>query len=58
MRLRCSAGRTPVGRKVGFASKAMGRVLGLDTLLWAHMYDDTVQYAEHGIEDTPLIWLR
>jgi 2-keto-4-pentenoate hydratase len=27
----------------------MWRVLGLDTLVWAHMYDDTVKYAEHGV---------
>jgi 2-keto-4-pentenoate hydratase len=26
----------------------MWRVLKLDTLTWAHMYDDTVHYAEHG----------
>lgn len=35
-------GYTPVGRKVGFANKAMWRVLKLDTLVWAHMYDHTV----------------
>ena len=43
VRLRRAAGRTTVGRKVGFANKAMWRVLKLDTLVWAHMYDDTVQ---------------
>ncbi len=47
-RLRRSAGHATVGRKVGFANKAMWRVLKLDTLVWAHMYDDTVQYAENG----------
>lgn len=47
-RLRRAGGRTTVGRKVGFANKAMWRVLKLDTLTWAHMYDDTVHYAEHG----------
>jgi 2-keto-4-pentenoate hydratase len=31
--------------KVGYANKAMWRALKLDTLLWAHMYDDTVHYA-------------
>ena len=35
------AARATVGRKVGFANKAMWRVLKLDTLVWAHMYDDT-----------------
>jgi 2-oxo-3-hexenedioate decarboxylase len=48
VRLRRSAGRTTVGRKVGFANKALWRVLKLDTLVWAHMYDDTVWHAESG----------
>jgi 2-oxo-3-hexenedioate decarboxylase len=48
VRLRRATGRTTVGRKVGFANKAMWRVLKLDTLVWAHMYDDTVQLAENG----------
>ncbi len=47
-RLRRAGGRTTVGRKVGFANKAMWRVLKLDTLTWAHMYDDTVHYAADG----------
>jgi 2-oxo-3-hexenedioate decarboxylase len=48
VRLRRADGRTTVGRKVGFANKAMWRVLKLETLVWAHMYDDTVQFAENG----------
>jgi len=44
-RLRKASGRATVGRKVGFANKALWRILGLDTLVWAHMYDDTVIYA-------------
>jgi 2-keto-4-pentenoate hydratase len=44
-RLRRASGRSTVGRKVGFANKAMWRVLKLNTLVWAHMYDDTVRYA-------------
>jgi len=40
-RLRLEAGRTVTGRKVGFANKAMWRVLKLDTLVWSSMYDDT-----------------
>ena len=47
-RRRRSGGRTPVGRKVGFANKAMWRALKLETLVWAHMYDDTVRLAENG----------
>jgi 2-keto-4-pentenoate hydratase len=40
--LRESAGHRAVGRKVGYANKAMWRVLKLETLVWAHMYDDTL----------------
>jgi len=46
VRLRSASGRTTAGRKVGFANKAMWRVLKLDTLVWAHMYDDTVRFAD------------
>ena len=45
VRLRRAAGRTTVGRKVGYANKAIWRALKLETLVWAHMYDDTVQFA-------------
>ena len=45
VRLRREAGRITVGRKVGFANRALWRVLKLDTLVWAHMYDDTVRFA-------------
>ena len=47
-RLRRESGRTTVGRKVGYASKALWRKLKLETLVWARMYDDTVKYAENG----------
>jgi len=49
LRRRRAGGRTAVGRKVGFANKALWRVLKLDTLVWAHMYDDTVQYASANV---------
>ena len=42
---RIAAGHRVVGLKVGFANKAAWRILKLETLAWAHMYDDTVQYA-------------
>src|SRR6185295_19965759 len=48
VKMRRSEGRKTVGVKVGYANKAMWRVLKLDTLVWAHMYDDTVHYAEQG----------
>jgi 2-keto-4-pentenoate hydratase len=41
-----SAEHRAVGRKVGYANKAMWRVLKLETLVWAHMYDDTVHYSD------------
>ena len=47
-RLKRSDGHYVVGRKIGYANKAMWRVLKLDTLVWAHMYDDTVLHAQHG----------
>jgi 2-oxo-3-hexenedioate decarboxylase len=43
--LREAAGHKAVGRKVGYANKAMWRVLKLETLVWAHMYEDTVHFA-------------
>ena len=44
--LREEGGHKAVGRKVGYANNAMWRVLTLETLVWAHMYDDTVHYTE------------
>jgi 2-oxo-3-hexenedioate decarboxylase len=44
-RRRRASGRTTVGWKVGYANRAIWRALRLDTLVWAHMYDDTVVYA-------------
>lgn len=44
--LREAAGHRAVGRKVGYANKAMWRALKLETLVWAHMYDDTVRYSD------------
>jgi 2-keto-4-pentenoate hydratase len=41
-----AGGHRAVGRKVGYANKAMWRVLKLETLVWAHMYDDTVHYSD------------
>jgi 2-oxo-3-hexenedioate decarboxylase len=48
VRMRRVEGHATVGRKVGFANKAMWRALKLQTLLWAHMYDDTVVHARGG----------
>ena len=45
-RARRAGGHQTVGWKVGYANKAVWRALKLETLVWAHMYDDTVRYAE------------
>ena len=54
VRMRREAGRTTTGVKVGFANKAVWRVMKLDTLVWAHMYDDTVHWAPDGIASLAL----
>jgi len=41
-----AAGHRAVGRKVGYANKAMWRVFKLESLVWAHMYEDTVHHAD------------
>ena len=46
VRRRRAAGHETAGLKVGYASKAVWRALKLKTLVWAHMYDDTVRLAE------------
>ena len=51
-RRRRAAGHPTVGRKVGFANKALWRVMGLGTVAWASMYDDTVHHA--ATNDTSL----
>ena len=43
---RRASGHQTVGWKVGYANKAMWRALKLETLVWSHMYDDTVRYAD------------
>jgi 2-oxo-3-hexenedioate decarboxylase len=44
-RRRRAEGHAAVGRKVGYANKAVWRALKLETLVWADMYDDTVRHA-------------
>jgi 2-oxo-3-hexenedioate decarboxylase len=45
VRIRKATGHHPAGLKVGFANKAAWRILKLETVVWAHMYDDTVRHA-------------
>jgi len=58
VRRRRAAGRTTVGRKVGFANKALWRILKLETVVWAHMYDDTVRYATANAAPLSLAHMR
>ena len=53
-----AAGHRAVGRKVGYANKAMWRALKLETLLWAHMYDDTVHYSDSNSAALALVHSR
>lgn len=46
---RAAQGHLAVGRKIGFANRAVWRVFKLDTVGWAHMYDDTVRFAPQGV---------
>jgi 2-oxo-3-hexenedioate decarboxylase len=47
-RAREASGHRAVGRKVGYANRAMWRVLKLETLVWAHMYEDTVHHHDNN----------
>jgi len=46
--LREAGGHPSVGRKVGYANNAVWRILKLETLVWAHMYDDTVHHSNNN----------
>ena len=48
VRIRRAGGAGTAGRKVGFANRALWRKFKLDTVLWAHMYDDTIHQAAGG----------
>jgi 2-oxo-3-hexenedioate decarboxylase len=54
VRMRRGQGRRTVGRKVGYANKAVWRALKLETLVWARMYDDTVRFAPSNDARLPL----
>jgi 2-keto-4-pentenoate hydratase len=53
-----ASGHKAIGRKVGYANKAMWRVLKLETLVWAHMYDDTVHYSDGNSAELTLAHSR
>ncbi|WP_394841193.1 fumarylacetoacetate hydrolase family protein [Pendulispora brunnea] len=57
-RARLAAGRKSTGLKVGYANKAVWRALKLETLVWAHMYDDTVHFTDASSTSLRLPYYR
>lgn len=47
-RMREADGHRAVGVKVGYANKAMWRALKLETVVWGHIYDDTVRHSTNN----------
>jgi 2-oxo-3-hexenedioate decarboxylase len=45
VRLRRERGWVTVGRKIGFTNKTIWPSLGMDTVIWAYTYNQTVHYA-------------
>ena len=45
---RREAGWVPVGRKIGFTNKTIWPSLGMDTVIWAYVYEQTVRFAENN----------
>ena len=58
VRRRVAEGGKVVGRKVGFANKALWRIMKLDTIVWGKMYDDTVRFAVNGHAELDLSHMR
>jgi 2-keto-4-pentenoate hydratase len=54
MRMRRSRGSRPVGRKIGFTNRSIWALYGVDAPMWAHVYDDTVSYAQGGRAEVSL----
>ena len=54
MRERRRRGSRPVGRKTGFTNRAIWALYGVDAPMWAHVYDDTVSYAQGGKAEVSL----
>jgi 2-keto-4-pentenoate hydratase len=54
--IRVAQGATPVGRKIGFTNRKTWPNYGeretISAPIWAHMYDDTIRYADnnHGVQ--------
>ncbi len=57
-RMRAEQGVMSVGRKVGYANKALWRILNLKTLVWGNMYSDTVRCASENHANLSLDGMR
>lgn len=45
---RMARGETPVGRKIGYTNRSIWAEYGVDSPMWAHVYDTTLVRAEGG----------
>jgi 2-oxo-3-hexenedioate decarboxylase len=45
---RVARGETPVGRKIGYTNRSIWAEYGVDSPMWAHVYDTTLVRAEGG----------
>ncbi len=54
MREARSRGRRPIGRKIGFTNRSIWALYGVDAPMWAHVYEDTVHYAQNGRAEVSL----
>lgn len=43
---RSNKGQKSIGRKIGFTNQAIWEDHGLNTPIWAHMYEDTIRFAK------------
>jgi len=48
VRLRRGRGEKTAGRKIGFTNQAIWKDCGLDTPIWAHVYESTVHFSLDG----------
>lgn len=58
VRMRRAGGRTTVGRKIGIANRAAWSAMGINTVVWGNMYDDTVHHAPGGQATRSLARMR
>jgi len=54
VKLRRARGETPVGRKIGFTNRNIWPEYGATSPIWAHVYDDTLIFAEDNVATVSL----